>query len=109
MVGFYPLIRAAFNNSQGFGGQATAQVSPEGVVTGISLSNAGKNYVAAPKVQILGNGSGAEAIATIGADGQIATIVVTNGGSGYLPIQYQGTQQATVMITTGYINNLQYR
>ena len=109
VVGFYPLIRAAFNNSQGFGGQASAQVSPTGVVTGISLSNAGKNYVAAPKVQILGNGSGAEAIATIGADGQIATIVVTNGGSGYLPIQYQGTQQATVMITTGYIDNLQYR
>jgi hypothetical protein len=109
IVGYHPLLRAAFNNSQGFGGQASAQVSPEGVVTGISLSNAGKNYVAAPKVQILGNGSGAEAIATIGADGQIATIVVTNGGSGYLPIQYQGTIAATVLITTGYITNLQYR
>jgi hypothetical protein len=109
IVGYHPLLRAAFNNSQGFGGQASAQVSPEGVVTGISLSYAGKNYVAAPKVQILGNGSGAEAIATIGADGQIATIVVTNGGSGYLPIQYQGTIAATVLITTGYITNLQYR
>jgi hypothetical protein len=65
--------------------------------------------VAAPKVQILGNGSGAEAVATIGADGGVSTITLTNGGSGYLPIQYQGTQQATVLITTGTITNLQYR
>ena len=107
--GFHPLIRAAFNNSQGFGAQATAQVSEDGVVTGISITNSGQGYVAAPKVQILGNGSGAEAVATIGADGSVSTITLTNGGSGYLPIQYQGTQQATVMITTGYIDNLQYR
>ena len=107
--GFHPLIRAAFNNSQGFGAQATAQVSEDGVVTGISITNSGQGYVAAPKVQILGNGSGAEAVATIGADGSVSTITLTNGGSGYLPIQYQGTQQATVLITTGTITNLQYR
>jgi hypothetical protein len=107
--GFHPLIRAAFNNSQGFGAQATAQVTPEGVLTGITLTNPGQGYVAAPKVQILGNGSGAEAVATIGADGQVSTLTLTNGGSGYLPIQYQGTQQATVLITTGTITNLQYR
>lgn len=109
IVGFYPLIRAAFNNSQGYGAQATAQVSPEGVVTGISITNQGQGYVAAPRVQILGNGSGAEAVATIGADGSVSTIAVTNGGAGYLPIQWQGTQQATVLITTGTITNLQYR
>jgi hypothetical protein len=107
--GFHPLIRAAFNNSQGFGAQATAQVSEDGVVTGISITNRGQGYVAAPKVQILGNGSGAEAVATIGADGGVSTITLTNGGSGYLPIQYQSTQQATVLITTGTITNLQYR
>jgi hypothetical protein len=107
--GFHPLIRAAFNNSQGFGAQATAQVSEDGVVTGISITNSGQGYVAAPKVQILGNGSGAEAVATIGADGSVSTITLTNGGSGYLPIQYQGTQQATVLLTTGTITNLQYR
>jgi hypothetical protein len=79
------------------------------VVTGISLTNRGEGYVAAPRVQILGNGSGAEAVATIGVDGGVGTITVTNGGSGYLPIQWQGTQQATVLITTGIITNLQYR
>jgi len=108
VVGFYNLIRAAFNNSQGFGASATAQVT-DGVVTGITVNNSGQGYVAPPKVQILGNGSGAEAIVTSVGNGAIGAIEVTNGGSGYLPLQYQGTIAATVLITTGYITNLQYR
>jgi hypothetical protein len=109
VIGFHNLLRAAFNNSQGFGAQATAQVTPEGVITGIAITNAGQGYVAPPKVQILGNGAGAEAVATIGVDGSVGAITVIDGGSGYLPIQYQGSQQATVLITTGTITNLQYR
>ena len=108
VVGFYNLIRAAFNNSQGFGASATATVV-DGVVTGITVNASGQGYVAPPKVQILGNGSGAEAIVTSVGNGQIGAITVTNGGSGYLPLQYQGTIAATVLITTGYITNLQYR
>jgi hypothetical protein len=108
IVGFYNLIRAGFNNSQGFGASATAQVA-NGVVTGITVNNSGQGYVAPPKIQILGNGSGAEAIVTSVGNGQIGPITVTNGGSGYLPLQYQGTIAATVLITTGYITNLQYR
>ena len=109
ILGFYPLLRAAFNNSQGFGATATAQVSDEGVVTGIAINNSGSGYVAPPRIQILGNGAGARAVATIGADGSVSTITVTEGGAGYLPIQYQGTQRATVQIDTGIITNLQYR
>jgi hypothetical protein len=108
IVGFYNLIRTGFNNSQGFGASATATVV-DGVVTGIAVNNSGQGYVAPPKVQILGNGSGAEAIVTSVGNGSIGAITVTNGGSGYLPIQYQGTIAATVLITTGYITNLQYR
>jgi len=108
VVGFYPLIRAAFNNSQGSQAQATAIVT-DGVVTAINVTNGGQGYVAPPKVQILGNGSGAEAIVTSVGNGQIGAIQVTNGGSGYLPLQYQGTVCAQVLITTGYITNLQYR
>ena len=108
VVGFYNLIRAAFNNSQGFGASATATVV-DGVVTGITVNGSGQGYLAPPKVQILGNGSGAEAIVTSVGNGQIGPITVTNGGSGYLPLQYQGTIAATVLITTGYITNLQYR
>jgi hypothetical protein len=108
IVGFYNLIRAGFNNSQGFGASATATVV-DGVVTGITVNGSGQGYLAPPKVQILGNGSGAEAIVTSVGNGQIGPITVTNGGSGYLPLQYQGTIAATVLITTGYITNLQYR
>ena len=108
VVGFYPLIRAAFNNSQGSQAQATAIVT-DGVVTAINVTNGGQGYVAPPIVQILGNGSGAEAIVTSVGNGQIGAIQVTNGGSGYLPLQYQGTVCAQVLITTGYIPNLQYR
>jgi len=109
VVGFYPLIRACFNNSQGYGASATAVVSDEGVVIGINLTNPGYGYLAPPKIQILGNGSGAEALASVGADGQVGAITVTSGGSGYTPLQVQSTQRATVLITTGYITNLQYR
>jgi hypothetical protein len=108
VVGFYNLIRGAFNNSQGFGASATP-VIVDGVVTAINVNNSGQGYVAPPKVQILGNGSGAEAIVTSVGNGAIGAIEVTNGGSGYLPLQYQGTIAATVLITTGYITNLQYR
>lgn len=108
VVGFYPLLRAAFNNSIGGQGQATAQTT-DGVVTGIAVTSLGNGYVAPPRVQILGNGSGATAEATIGADGTISTIVVTNGGAGYLPVQYQGTQTATVLIDNGTVTNIQYR
>ena len=108
VVGFHPLIRAAFNNSQGSQAQATAVVT-NGVVTAINVTNGGQGYVALPKVQILGDGAGAEAIVTSVGNGQIGAITVTNGGSGYLPLQYQGTVCAQVLITTGYITNLQYR
>ena len=108
VVGFHPLIRAAFNNSQGSQAQATAVVT-NGVVTAINVTNSGQGYVAPPKVQILGDGAGAEAIVTSVGNGQIGAITVTNGGSGYLPLQYQGTVCAQVLISTGYITNLQYR
>ena len=107
--GYYPLIRACFNNSIGWGAQATANVTPEGVIESINVTNGGMGYIAPPKVQILGNGAGAEAICTSVGNGTIGPIIVTAGGSGYTPIQYQGTQRATVLITNGYILNLQYR
>jgi hypothetical protein len=109
VIGFYPLIRACFNSSQGYGASATANVSEEGVVTSITVNNPGSGYLAPPCVQILGNGAGAAAVATIGITGQVSDIIVTAGGSGYTPIQVQSSQRATVLITTGNITNLQYR
>lgn len=106
--GFHPLIRLAFNNSLGYGAAATPTVV-NGVVTGITVTNPGQGYVAPPRVQILGNGSGAQAVVDSVGNGQIGPIRVTEGGSGYLPLQYQGTVSATVLIDTGTVTNLQYR
>ena len=108
VVGFYPLIRAAFNNSQGSQAQATAVVT-NGVITAINVTNGGQGYVAPPKVQILGDGAGAEAIVTSVGNGQIGAITVTNGGSGYLPIQFGSSVSATAVFTNGKIENVQYR
>jgi len=111
VVGFHPLLRLAINNSQGYGAAATATVV-NGVVTGIAVNNAGSGYMAAPYVQILGNGAGATAVGTAftGPSG-IGAINVTNGGSGYLPLNFGGTeaQAVTVLITTGYVTNIFYR
>jgi hypothetical protein len=107
--GYYPLIRMAINNSLGWGATATATVTPEGVIQSIQVNNAGEGYVAPPKIQILGDGAGATAECYVIGNGQIGPIVVTNGGSGYFPLQYQGRVSAQVLITNGYILNLQYR
>ncbi len=110
VVGYHPLLRVAINNAKGFGAMATANVTPLGVVQSIEVTNPGQGYIAIPKVQILGDGAGAEAVcASVSGDGTIGPISVTAGGTGYWPVQYQGTQQATVLISNGYITNLQYR
>jgi hypothetical protein len=107
-VGYHPLLRIALNTSIGYGATANATVV-DGVVQSINLTNFGNSYVAAPYVQILGYGSGATATATVSPNGTVATITVTNGGSGYLPLQFQGSTAATVVLTNGVVENIQYR
>jgi len=126
IIGWYPLLRLAFNNSifatpnpPGVPAIAYA-VCNEGVVTQIIVSNGGSGYLAPPKVDIIGNGSGAVVEATIGGDGTVTGINVINGGSGYWPIPAGGInpgalpvppahQGAFVLISTGYVVNLVYR
>jgi hypothetical protein len=107
-VGYHPLLRIALNTSIGYGATANATVV-DGVVQSINLTNFGNSYVAAPYVQILGYGSGATATATVSPNGTVASITVTNGGSGYLPLQFQGATAATVVLTNGIVENIQYR
>ena len=110
IAGYYPLLRMALNTAPGYGAQGQVQVTPEGVVTGIQVSQPGSGYIAPPKVQILGDGAGAEAVCLgVSSTGGVGVVEVTNGGSGYWPLQYQSTIQATVLFTKGYVLNLKYR
>lgn len=108
VVGFHPILRLALNNSIGYGASGNVQVT-DGVVTGISITNPGYNYVGPPHIQILGNGAGAEATCTISDAGVIAGVTIVSGGSGYLPLQFQGSLAATAIFTNGRIENVQYR
>ena len=108
VVGFHPILRLALNNSIGYGASGNVQVT-DGVVTGISITNAGYNYAGPPHIQILGDGAGAEATCTISNAGVIAGVTIVSGGSGYVPLQFQGSIAATAIFTNGRIENVQYR
>jgi hypothetical protein len=108
VVGFHPLLRLAFNNSIGYGAQGSVNVV-NNVVTSISITNPGIYYVAAPLIQILGDGAGATATCTVNPNGGVSSVTVTNGGSGYLPIQFQSNVSATAIFTNGRVENVQYR
>ena len=101
VLGFYPLLRLAFNKSIGTGASATATVE-DSVVTTITIKNGGLGYIAAPNVTILGDGAGAIATAEIN-DGTVTNINLISGGSGYWPANFSNTDNAVVVINTGFI------
>lgn len=117
VYGWYPLLRLGFNNSvyttgtngmvMGYPAQASAVVSNNGVIGTISVINPGQGYLAPPLVEIFGDGAGAIAEATV-SNGQVTGITVINGGSGYRPIP-PTNYAATVVISTGRVENLFYR
>ncbi len=128
IVGWYPLIRLAFDSSlfavpyyqNQVPAFATAFVE-DGVITNITMQNNGSGYAAKPLVTIVGNGAGARAEAIWDpATGAVTGITVLDGGSGYWRIpnaaitggQYPVSPQnqgAAVVISTGYVENLLYR
>jgi hypothetical protein len=128
VIGWYPLLRLAFDSSlfavpyyqNQVPAQATAFVE-DGVITSISVQNNGSGYAARPLVTIAGNGSGARAEAVWSPEtGAVTAINVIDGGSGYWRIpnaaitggQYPVSPQnqgAAVIISTGYVENLLYR
>jgi hypothetical protein len=128
IVGWYPIVRLAFDSSlfsvPFYPAQtpATAVAFVEdGVVTSVLMQNNGSGYAAPPKVNIVGNGAGARARAIWSSEtGAVTGIEVLDGGSGYWRIpnatltsgQYPVSPQnqgALVIISTGYIENLLYR
>ena len=108
VVGFHPILRLALNNSIGYGASGRVVVA-NGVVTGITITNAGYQYKAPPRIQIVGDGAGAEATCTIGLNNQIAGVTIVNGGSGYVPLQFQSPVSAVAIFDNGKVENIQYR
>ena len=108
VVGFHPILRLALNNSIGYGASGNVVVA-NGVVTGITITNAGYQYTAPPRIRIVGDGAGAEATCTIGLNNQIAGVTIVNGGSGYVPMQFQSPVSAVAIFDNGEVENVQYR
>jgi hypothetical protein len=113
VFGYHPLLRLGFNSSlwaagaqPGYAATGNVQVS-NGVITGVTITNPGFGYVAAPLVLFVGDGAGATAQATV-SNGQISSITITNGGSGYWPIPPTG-YSAGVIFLTGLVENILYR
>jgi len=128
IIGWYPLVRLAFDSSlfsvpfyQNQVPATAVAIVEDGVITSIQMQNNGSGYAAPPKVNIVGNGAGARAEAIWNsATGAVTGITVLDGGSGYWRIpnatltsgQYPVSPQnqgALVVISTGYIENLLYR
>ena len=106
--GNYDRLRIAFDNRLGMGATANITVSTEGVVTGISVVNPGRDYPAPPRVVIIGNGTNARAVSSV-SGGAVGGITVTNGGEGYTPLQIGNTLRAYVQLDGGAVTEILYR
>jgi hypothetical protein len=61
-----------------------APVISNGIITGITINDAGSGYLIAPTVSISGSGTGAIITLTINATGGISGAVIGSGGKGYV-------------------------
>ena len=76
-------VAIAAPGGSGAPAEATATVGANGAVTGITITNPGSGYAAAPTVAISGAGSGATALAAVTGTGSVTAVTVTAAGSGY--------------------------
>ncbi len=78
---------------------ATATVGVNGAVTGITITDPGSGYTAAPNVTITGSGTLATATATFNPTGSVTSIAVTSGGGAYTKPQVTINGAATTVAT----------
>jgi hypothetical protein len=111
VAGYHPLLRLISDQWPGTQqvhlATATA-VGANGVITGITINQAGYGYLAPPKVSIIGLGAGAVAEAEV-TGGQVSAINVINGGSGYVTNPTQTQSVAVVSINRGAIVSILVR
>lgn len=127
IIGWFPLLRMAFNNSiyatlkpPGYPAVAVP-VCTNGVITSVQILNPGSGYMAPPLVNFIGDGAGATAVAEINEQGSVIGITVTNGGSGYWPLPINSPNPtvgwpippnqsgAYCILSTGYVAAMWYR
>jgi hypothetical protein len=111
VVGYHPLLRLI--SDQWPGTQqvqlATATATgANGVITGITVNQAGYGYLAPPKVTIIGLGAGAVAEAEIEGT-SVSAINVINGGLGYVTNPQQTQKVALISINRGAIVSILVR
>ena len=76
-------VTIAAPGGSGTPAEATATVGANGAVTGITITNPGSGYAAAPTVTIGGAGSGASALATVSLTGSVTSVLVNSSGGGF--------------------------
>jgi hypothetical protein len=81
---FFSYPEMETNDPVGVARNAFFEETPESLtgIEYITITNAGKSYLAAPTVTIIGDGSGATATAVI-VGGRVNNIIVTNAGENY--------------------------
>ena len=89
-------ISRAAGDTTGAGATATAVISG-GVITGLTLTNAGTNYSKPPIVTITSSGVGTGAVITTNIVGYLSSINVLNGGTGY-----SSAPTVTIVSDSGY-------
>ena len=104
-------ISRAAGDITGTGATATAVISG-GVITGLTLTNAGTNYSKPPIVTVTSSGVGVGAVITTNIVGYLSTIGVLNGGTGYLSaptvtiVSESGYGASAQAIITGSVSSL---
>jgi autotransporter-associated beta strand protein len=92
----YTAPTVTISGGGGSGATATAEIDPSGVITGITITNAGTGYTSVPTITISdqtgGTGAGATASADLALTG--GGITITNFGKGY-------TSLPTISVTGG--------
>lgn len=127
IVGWYPLLRMAFNNSLyatlNPPGQpcVAVPVCTNGVITSVEIVTPGSGYMAPPLVNFIGDGAGAIATTEINEQGSVTAINVIEGGSGYWPLPIYTPNPVTgwpvppnqagaiCIVSTGYVVAMWYR
>jgi hypothetical protein len=111
VVGYHPLLRLVSDQWPGTDQVqlATATADGEnGVITSITVNQAGYGYLAPPKVSIIGLGAGAVAEAEIEGN-SVSAINVINGGQGYVGNPQQSNRVAVIGISRGAIISILVR